>query len=61
MKRSAVIVALGIAAMMLSSAALGRGDEVVRSPHTIQPAKAAKTSRSQGTKLRTPVSWGTGK
>jgi hypothetical protein len=61
MKRSAVIVTLSIAAMVLSSAALGRGDEVVRSPHTIQPAKAAKTSQSHGPKVRTPVSWRTGK
>jgi hypothetical protein len=45
MKRSMLIVSLSVAALVLSSAALARGDEVVRSsPHKIQ---AAKTSQSQ--------------
>ena len=44
MKRSAVIAALVIAALALSSAALARGDEVVRTRYTIQ---AANTSQAQ--------------
>jgi hypothetical protein len=45
MKRSMLIVTLTVAALVLSSAALARRDEVVRSsPHKIQPAK---TSQSQ--------------
>ena len=45
MKRSAVLVILSIAALLLSTAALARGDEIVRSPHTIQ---AMDTSQAQG-------------
>jgi hypothetical protein len=44
MKRSAVIAVLVIAALALSSAALARGDEVVRTRYTIQ---AANTSQAQ--------------
>ena len=44
MKRSAVIAALVIAALALSSAALALGDEVVRTRYTIQ---AANTSQAQ--------------
>jgi len=44
MKRSMVIVALSVAALLLSSAALARGDEVVRTKYTTQ---AANTSQAQ--------------
>ena len=45
MKRSMLIVTLGVAALVLSSAALARQDEVVRgSPHKIH--QAAKTSQA---------------
>ena len=44
MKRTAVIVTLGIAAMVLSSAALARDDEVVRTRYTNQ---AVNTSQAQ--------------
>jgi len=39
-----VIVALSVAALLLSSAALARGDEVVRTKYTTQ---AANTSQAQ--------------
>jgi hypothetical protein len=45
MKRTTVIVTLSIAALMLSSAALARGDEVVRTRYTAQAA--ANTSKAQ--------------
>ena len=44
MKRSMVIVALSVAALLLSSAALARGGEVVRTKYTTQ---AANTSQAQ--------------
>jgi hypothetical protein len=46
MKRSAVIVALSIAALLLSSVAAARGDEVVRTQHTIQAAKASQAEEA---------------
>ena len=46
MKRSAVLVILSIAALMLSTAALARGDEVVRSPHTIQAANSSQAQEA---------------
>jgi hypothetical protein len=44
MKRSAVIVTLSIVALVLSTAALARGDEVVRKHYTVQ---TATTSQAQ--------------
>ena len=44
MKRSIVIVALSVAALLVSSVALARGDEVVRTKYTTQ---AANTSEAQ--------------
>jgi hypothetical protein len=46
MKRSAVIAALVIAALALSSAALARGDEVVRTRYTIQTANTSQAEQA---------------
>jgi hypothetical protein len=39
-------VILSIAALMLSTAALARGDEIVRSPHTTQAANSSQTQEA---------------
>ena len=46
MKRSVVIATLGIAALLLSSAALARGDEVVRTHYTVQNANTSQAEEA---------------
>jgi hypothetical protein len=60
MKRSMVTVTLGVVAVLLSSAALARQDEVVRScsPHTAKGSQSAKTSHDNPYTYRTPVRTG---
>jgi hypothetical protein len=46
MKRTAVIVTLGITALVLSSVALARDDEVVRIKYTTQAASASQAQQA---------------
>jgi hypothetical protein len=52
MKKSMVIVALGVVALVLSTAALARGDEVVRTRYTAQAANTTSQAEEALAKLR---------
>ena len=52
MKRSMLIVALSLAALLLSSAAVARGDEVVRTRFTPQAANTTSQAEEALAKLR---------
>jgi hypothetical protein len=52
MKKSMVIVALSVVALVLSTAALARGDEVVRTRYTAQAANTTSQAEEALAKLR---------